>query len=127
MSLRIWKQPLALNKNFHLTSLRHKETCNLHRIDTNSFYAVGDHVIENFHRLFSFVIIGVTQVLFHLSGVAAVDVLEQKRQRCNAVKALRRAYTALLERQTTLSGTPAVVKRFRIKFFFSLAKQDLFP
>ena len=26
-----------------------------------------------------------------------------------------------------ISGTPAVVKRFRIKFFFSLAKQDLFP
>ena len=26
----------------------------------------------------------------------------------------------------TISGTPAVVKRFRIKFFFSLAKQDLF-
>ncbi|WP_418583502.1 RNA-guided endonuclease InsQ/TnpB family protein [Parasutterella excrementihominis] len=25
-----------------------------------------------------------------------------------------------------ISGTPAVVKRFRIKFFFSLAKQDLF-
>lgn len=29
--------------------------------------------------------------------------------------------------QTGISGTPAVVKRFRIKFFFSLAKQDLFP
>ena len=29
--------------------------------------------------------------------------------------------------QAAISGTPAVVKRFRIKFFFSLAKQDLFP
>lgn len=27
----------------------------------------------------------------------------------------------------TISGTPVVVKHFRIKFFFSLAKQDLFP
>lgn len=26
-----------------------------------------------------------------------------------------------------ISGTPVVVKHFRIKFFFSLAKQDLFP
>ena len=28
---------------------------------------------------------------------------------------------------TSISGTPVVVKHFRIKFFFSLAKQDLFP
>ena len=27
----------------------------------------------------------------------------------------------------SISGTPVVVKHFRIKFFFSLAKQDLFP
>ena len=31
------------------------------------------------------------------------------------------------EANLPISGTPAVVKRFRIKFFFSLAKQDLFP
>ena len=29
--------------------------------------------------------------------------------------------------QNSISGTPVVVKHFRIKFFFSLAKQDLFP
>lgn len=28
--------------------------------------------------------------------------------------------------KTVISGTPAVVKHFRIKFSFSLAKQDLF-
>lgn len=28
--------------------------------------------------------------------------------------------------QNAISGTPAVVKHFRIKFSFSLAKQDLF-
>lgn len=65
-----------------------EETCNLYRSDTNSFYAVGDHVIEDFHRLFRFFIIGVTQVLFHLREVAAVDVFEEKRQRCNAVSEL---------------------------------------
>lgn len=32
-----------------------------------------------------------------------------------------------LTRQIQVSGTPVVVKHFRIKFFFSLAKQDLFP
>ena len=29
--------------------------------------------------------------------------------------------------KNNISGTPVVVKHFRIKFFFSLAKQDLFP
>ena len=37
----------------------------------------------------SFFVIGVTQVLFHLSEVAAVDVFEEKRQRCNAASELR--------------------------------------
>jgi hypothetical protein len=62
-----------------------EETCNLHRSDSDSFYTVGDHVIENFHRLFSLFVIGVTQVLFDFSEIAAVDALEEKRQRSNAV------------------------------------------
>lgn len=37
--------------------------------------------------------------------------------------ALGDAYEYLI----SISGTPVVVKHFRIKFFFSLAKQDLFP
>ena len=32
-----------------------------------------------------------------------------------------------LKNVNSISGTPVVVKHFRIKFFFSLAKQDLFP
>ena len=73
---------------FHSFVSMGEETCNLHRSDSDSFYTVGDHVIENFHRLFSLFIIGVIQVLFDFSEIAAVDVFEEKRQRCNAVSEL---------------------------------------